>query len=269
LFPGIALGLLVVAFLRRWTGEHVSVARSLLLGIGCGAALHVSPALLLVLLGWMAFEIVWKRDRRKWLLVACVALGAIAALIPWGWRNYTVFHKLLFVRGNFGLELRIANHESAHADIDVTLAREADFRHPSANQAEAEKVRDLGEAEYMRQARNEALEWISRHPQEFLRLTLMRVIHFWCGPLRKPWTAAAITAVTLLALLGLRRNLPGLSSPQRTALLVPLAAFPLVYYVVSYVAHYRAPLEWMLLLLAGAEVWHWIKPRGKEAWNGR
>lgn len=260
-FPGIALGLLAVAFVSRWTGGRDSAFRSLLLGIACGVALHLSPPLLLVLSGWMAFEIVWRRDRRKWLLLACLALGSIGACIPWAWRNYTVFHELLFIRGNFGLELRLANHDGAHADIDVTVAREPNLRHPSVSLEEARKVRDLGEAEYMRQSRNEALDWINRHPREFLLLTMMRVVHFWCGPLRLPWTAAATTAVTILALLGLRRTLPALASPQRAALLIPLATFPLVYYFVSFVGHYRAPLEWMLLMLAAAEVRHWIEPR--------
>jgi hypothetical protein len=41
-------------------------------------------------------------------------------------------------------------------------------------------------------------------------------------------------------------------------LLIPLATFPLVYYVVSYVAHYPAPLAWLLLLLASYEVQSWI-----------
>jgi len=45
---------------------------------------------------------------------------------------------------------------------------------------------------------------------------------------------------------------------RRAALLIPLATFPLVYYVVSQVAHYPAPLAWMLLLLAGCEVQSWI-----------
>jgi hypothetical protein len=35
---------------------------------------------------------------------------------------------------------------------------------------------------------------------------------------------------------------------------MPLAMFPLVYYVVSYVGHYPAPLAWLLLLLAGYAV---------------
>ena len=269
LFPGIALGLLAVAFVSRWTGGRDSTFRSLLLGIGCGAALHLSPPLLLVLLGWMVFEMVWRRDRRKWLFLACLALGAIAACIPWAWRNYTAFHEFLFIRSNFGLELRLANHDGADADIDVTVAREPDFRHPSTSLEEARKVRDLGEPEYMRQSKNEALDWIRRHPQEFLLLTAQRIVYFWCGPLRRlSRTAAGITAVTIFALLGLRRVLPALTNPQRAVLLIPLAAFPLVYYVVSYVGHYRAPLEWMLLLLAATEVWHWIKPKGAlDSWE--
>jgi len=261
----IALGLLTVAFLHRWTAERGSAVASSLLGVGCGAAFHVSPPLLLVVAGFLIFELWWKRDRRKWFLSTCVVAGAIVACIPWTWRNYRVFHEFLFIRGNFGLEFRIANHTGADADIDVTYARAGTLRHPSENLEEARKARDLGEAEYMRRARTEALEWIGGHPAEFLRLTLLRAVHFWCGPLRFPWQAALTTTVTVLAFLGLRRALPGLSSPGRAALLIPLATFPLVYYLVSYVAHYPAPLAWMLLLLASTEVQHWIKPSGMEA----
>jgi len=254
----LALGLLTVAFLHRWTAERCSAAGSLLLGMGCGAAFHLSPPLLLVVLGNLIFELWWKRDRRKWFLSTCVAAAATLACVPWTWRNYTAFREFLFIRGNFGLELRIANHDGADADIEVTLGRDPVFRHPSVSLEEARQVRDLGEAEYMRRARNEALEWIRTHPAEFLRLTLMRFVHFWCGPLRLPWLAALITTVTVLALLALRRILPALTAPGRAALLIPLATFPLVYYIVSYVAHYPAPLAWMLLVLAGYEVQSWI-----------
>lgn len=167
------------------------------------------------------------------LLLGCVVLGTALACVPWAWRNYQAFHRLLFIRSNFGLELRIANHDRADADIDVTAAREKILRHPSQNIEEAEKVRGLGEVEYMRQARQEAMAWIRGHPGEFTRLTLMRVAHFWCGPLRRPWMAAAVTTVTILALLGLRHRLPTLTAPQRAAILVPLATFPLVYYLAA------------------------------------
>jgi 4-amino-4-deoxy-L-arabinose transferase-like glycosyltransferase len=252
----LAFAFLTTAFLRRWTTQQPAACRSLLLGLACGAAFHLLPPLLLVVLGYLGFEL-WRNPRRRqWLLSACVVAGAVLACAPWTWRNYMALHGLFFVRSNFGLELRIANHPGAAADIEVTLARAGTLRHPSENLAEAQLVRDLGEAEYNRRARREALSWIREHPAEFARLTLLRFLHFWCGPLRYPWLAAIFTSVTVLAILGLRRTLPALDAPHRAALLIPLAAFPLVYYVVSYVAHYPAPLAWLLLLPAGAEIHH-------------
>ena len=254
----LAFGLLTVAFLHRWTTHRTSSAASFLLGAACGAAFHVLPPLLLVVVGALIFELCRTRDRRRWLLSACVAAGAILACVPWTWRNYTTLHGFCFIRSNFGLELRIANHPGADADIELTWARNGTLRHPSENLEEARRVRDLGEAEYNRRARDEALEWIGNHPAEFMRLTLMRFVHFWCGPLRYPWLSVLFTSLTLLAALGLRRVLPSLDAPTRAVLLIALAAFPLVYYVVSYVAHYPAPLGWLLLLLAGCEVQSWV-----------
>ena len=257
----MALGLLTVGFLRRWSKERCSTGESLLLGIGCGAAFHLSPPLLLVVLGYLIFELWWKRDRRKWSLAGCVACGAILACVPWTCRNYRALNGFFFIRSNFGLELRIANQAGADADIEVTFAHLGTVRHPSENLEEAYLVRDLGEAEYNRRARNEALKWIRTHWGEFSRLTGMRFLHFWCGPLRFPWVAALFTTVTVLALLGLLHFLPALDAPDRAALLIPLAIFPLVYYIVSYAAHYPAPLAWLLLLLAAYEVQSWISRR--------
>ena len=106
----MALGLLIVAFLHRWTTERSSTAGSLLLGLGCGAAFHLLAPVLLVVLGYLIFELWWKRERRKWFLCTCVVAGAILACVPWTLRNYAAFHEFIFIRGNFGLELRIANH---------------------------------------------------------------------------------------------------------------------------------------------------------------
>jgi hypothetical protein len=73
--------------------------------------------------------------------------------------------------------------------------------------------------------------------------------------------ALLVTALTLLALAGAWRTLPRLAVPQRAALLIPLAAYPLIYYVVAYMGRYRVPLDWILLVFAGAEVWRWIARR--------
>lgn len=250
----LAFALLTVAFVNRWKVQRTAVPGSLLLGVGCGAAFHILPPLLLVVAGYLIFEL-WRNRERRWvLMVACIALGALLACVPWTWRNCHALQDLFFIRSNLGLELRIANHPGAHADIDVTLARQGTLRHPSENLDEARLVRDLGEAEYNRRARLEALAWIRDNPREFLLLSGLRFLHFWCGPFRFPLTAFFSTLLTVLALLGLRRILPLLDAPARAALLVPFAAFPLVYYVVSYVAHYPAPLAWLQLLLAAFEV---------------
>jgi drug/metabolite transporter (DMT)-like permease len=148
----IFLGLVAVVFLRRWTSGLGSLGASLLLGVASGVAFHLQPVLLPVVLGWMVFEVWWSRDSRKWRLSAVMVLGMVMACIPWGWRNYTVFDEVLFIRGNFGLELRMGNHERATGAMDVMVPR-GDFRHPRAHVEEAQLILELGEAEYMKRAR--------------------------------------------------------------------------------------------------------------------
>jgi hypothetical protein len=262
----VALGLLMVAFVARWISGRSTPAGSLLLGIAAGAAFHVQPALLTVVLGWMAFELWWSRDRRKWLLSALMTLGIVLACLPWGWRNYKAFDAVFFIRSNFGLELRMGNHDGAAAAMDVMDRRQGHIHiHPRALEAEAQKVQELGEVVYMRQAGREALEWIVANPGTFAELTASRAALWWLGPLYYPPGAFLVTALTILALLGAWLGFPALAVPQRAALLVPLLTYPLVYYFVAYMPRYREPVDWIFFLLAGAAVWHWIAGRRRRA----
>jgi hypothetical protein len=113
----------------------------------------------------------------------------------------------------------------------------------------------------MRQARAEAIDWIKANPGEFTRLTALRIAHFWCGPLHKPVTAAGVSALTALALLGLWCSRRTTTIPQRAALIIPLLTFPLVYYIVANMFRYRLPVHWIIIMLAAAAVWHWIRRR--------
>jgi len=255
----ILLGLTMGALARRWSDPRPQLRTAFAVGVGFGVAFHFAPALLLVLLGYMAWELVRRRDRGAVVAVAVILLGAALVCGPWAWRNWSVFGEAFFIRSNFGLELRLANHDGADADVEVLDAREGDaMPHPGCNLVEAEKVRELGEMEYMRQARREAFGWILAHPGEFARLTAARFVHFWFGPVRRPLAAVPFLLVTVLALLGLRRAWRTLTVSQRAVLLVPLAAFPLVYYAVVYMPNYPAPVAWILLMLAGAEVRGWF-----------
>lgn len=240
-FAGLALALLLAASLARWTSGECTILGAFLAGLGWGAAFHISPALLPVMLAFAVFELYWIRTRAAWRCTAVLLLGAVLACVPWTLRNYAVFGELFFIRDNFGLELRMGNHEGAAL-------------HPRIQPQEAGKVRLIGEVEYMRRARTDAIQWIRENPGTFVLSTGLRVVSFWFGPLHTPAQAAGLSLLTVLALLGAWRVLPLLNNPQRAALLLPLATFPLVYYFVNFMPRYRVPLDWILLLFAGAAV---------------
>lgn len=253
-FVALTLACMLAVFVTRWRGPGGSGTRALLLGVGLGIAFHLKPALLPVALACMAFELWWSREGRKWLRAGLMMLGVVLACLPWGWRNYTTFHTVFFVRGNLGLELHVGNHEGAHADIDVSVARRG-FRHPRIDLGEAERIREVGEAAYMGEKKEEALAWMRENPGEFLKLTAVRAVYYWSGPLHRPGQAAGYLALTLLALVGAWRVLPSLDPPGRAALVIPLATYPLVYYIVAYMPEYGEPTRWILFLLLGAALW--------------
>ncbi len=173
------------------------------------------------------------------------------ACVPWTLRNARALGGVFFVRSNFGLELRMGNHEGAGATLQES-ARGGTERHPRTDLAEAEKVARLGELEYMRAAGREAAAWIRSHPREFLRLTALRFAQFWLGPRDDLPVAAGTTLLSLLAVAGAARSFPRLDGLRRAAILVPLVTYPLVYYLVGYEARYRQPVDGLLLLLAAA-----------------
>jgi len=256
----VLLGLLVVAVVRRW--ESVPrPAGSLFLGLAFGISFHVQPVFLLVFLGYLGFELYWRSDHGKWRSAALVAVAALVACIPWGVRNYRAFDAVFFVRSNFGLELRMGNHEGAEASMDDPHFR-GGAPHPRTDPAEALKVREWGEVPYMREAGAAARAWIVSNPGDFTRLTAKRIGYFWLGPLNQPGIALLSVMLTGLALLGAVRVIRGLPRPGTAALLIPLLAFPLVYYLVPWQHRYRFPIEWILFLLAGAALIALVSPSG-------
>ncbi len=247
----VAIGLMAAAFLRRWESAPPTSGGSLALGLAIGLSLHVTPSLLPVALGFVAFELAWIRDRRRWRWAALTLLGTTLACVPWTWRNYGSLGGLFLIRSNFGLELRMGNHEGAGATLDLS-AKAGTERHPRTREDEARRVQQLGELEYMRAAGREATDWIRSHPREFLRLTGLRIAQFWLGPVDDLGVALGISVLTLLSAVGLWRTWPLLTVPAQAALLIPLVTFPLVYYVVGFEARYRQPMDGLALLLAAS-----------------
>lgn len=255
----VAMGLLLAWHVQLWRAPHRRLGGALPLGLVWGAAFHITPSLLPVMLGCLLFDVWWSRDRRKWASTVLTVLGVALACAPWTLRNYATFGEVFFIRSNFGLELRMGNHDGAVADVEVMDLREGRrLRHPRTNRDEARLLQEIGEVDYMRRARAEALEWIRRHPAAFLRLTAQRAFHFWFGAPSQAEMALGSALLSILAAFGLRRVWPGLDAAARAGFAIPLLTFPLVYYVVVFMPRYGAPLTGLLLVLAGAEVWGWM-----------
>lgn len=218
--------------------------------------LHVNPAGLFVLGGWL-----WaKRPARRWLVIYLLTFAA--ACLPWAVRNYTTLGVIGLVRDNLPLELYVSNNDISNPSMleNPGLAR----FHPNTSMEEARAVQALGEGAYMRDRGRRAMAWISAHPGPFLRLTALRVWRYWFPRIAvRPWQAALLALVTLLALPGLYRL------RRNPVFFAAVVLSPPIYYVIQSEPHYRYPLLWATVLAAGvtledAAVW-WRARRSLRA----
>ena len=215
-----------------------------------GLALLVNPALgsfLPVSLGWCCSEM--HRCKRKWLRPALLSVLACVAMIsPWLVRNRAVFGQWAFLRSNFGFEFALGNYHAS-------LGRGWGGSHPSGNQKEFQKYREMGEMAYIRLRQGQALEFVSEYPREFVALTAKRVLYFWDGSAMQYltaiswfWVPSSFVALSLLLLPAMliahRRNLYGWQMFFGILLL-----YPVPYYLTYSQVRYRHPIEPLLLLL--------------------
>src|SRR5579859_3507306 len=108
--------LLSVAFLlalRLKNSEGVKTWA--LFGIASGAIALSNPSLLSLLpfaVGWACYGRL--REHKKWMGPAAAAIVIfLLCVTPWMIRNYEVFGRFVFIRSNFGAELRLGNYEGA------------------------------------------------------------------------------------------------------------------------------------------------------------
>lgn len=225
-------------------------------GALCAVGALINPSLVAVLpaLGiWLALQL--RKRALPWLRVCAVAgFVFVAGISPWTIRNYVVFHKLIPLRSNFGLELWLGNNPG-------TVDNDSWDEHPNDDLKEGLKYKQLGETTYMDQKLHEATAYMRAQPAHDAVLIYHRFISTWLetwDPIQDSWATASLFArmeqvidvlYTILALLG-----AFFASRTKNRDLIPYVAvlffFPLVFYFTHASLRYRFPMDPIMIVLA-------------------
>lgn len=204
------------------------------------------------LLGWACYEL-HKRGQRWLAPAAASALLVVLVVTPWLVRNYEAFHKPVFIRDGFWLELYVGNvGNSLHWwNTDI---------HPAGSAEERAEYSQLGELGYMALKRQQALAYIEGNPGTFVRRSVRRAVFMWTGfwslnreyQQEEPYDKFNVFfcfPLTILMLFSFRRLVR--EKPDKAALFgILLVVFPLPYYLSHPDLTYRTPIEPLVVMLA-------------------
>ncbi len=247
-FTPLVLACLILLALKltEWPG----VRGWILFGALFGVAALANPTML----AFLPFCGLWiwrQRYRRGMASLGGVVAASLmfwAVLSPWLIRNFEVFGRFVFIRDDFGLQLRLGNWKGADGMLMAYLQ-------PNLNKLELEKFQRLGEIAYAESCKQAAFDWIKSNPGRFAIVSLKRFFYYWNG-VPKPtdsvspvdFRSSGFLATSVLALWGLGR---AVRQKRSGAWLFAglVLTYPTVYYFVFPHARYRHPIEPELTIL--------------------
>ena len=228
-------------------------------GVLYGTTVLSNPSVLTmfpVLLAWA----VWKAGRFTRAQVGRAALALVmllATVAPWTLRNFRVLHQPVLMRDGFWLEFWAGN-------TDDTSHSNPPWAHPASNPVEMAKYESLGEAAYMHEKQNLALDHLRHHPAAFAVQSSRRILRFWTGywsfshayleqeslDLPNVPFCCVLTSLMIVGLITLRRRNRQLALPFLALFLL----FPLPYYFTHASTDYRQPIEPEIVIMLACGV---------------
>jgi 4-amino-4-deoxy-L-arabinose transferase-like glycosyltransferase len=235
-----------------WLALEMEELRGVIPWIGFGLLWGVAALTNSSLIAFLPASGLWawyRRSKRGKPSIAGVTLAAIffcATIAPWLVRNYEIFGKFIFVRSNFGAELRLGNGPGA----DGTWMS---YLHPTQNKLALRQYEQMGEVAYVAERKHQAIEFIRADYGRFARLSLKRFVYYWAGRPRTSRVAALVEnsvflASSILAFWGLGRALRK-HRPGAWIFLWLLLSYPTIYYFVYPHSRYRHPIEPEMVIL--------------------
>jgi 4-amino-4-deoxy-L-arabinose transferase-like glycosyltransferase len=213
-------------------------------GLLWGIAALNSPSLLSFLpaAGLWAWYRRAKCGKKSLAGVVLASVVFFACITPWLQRDYRTFGKFIFIRDNFGAELRLGNGNGA----DGTLMLYLDPPHdPDAMR----QFQSMGELPYIAMRKQQAVDYIKADYGRFAGLCVKRFICFWASPPKptqpawlEPLKGSMFLGSSILAVWGLGRALRR-RQPGAWLFLWLFLLYPAIYYVVYAIPRYRHAIE--------------------------
>lgn len=178
--------------------------------------------------------------------VALASVFFVATIAPGLVRNYEAFGKFVFIRSNFGAELRLGNGPGA----DGTWMS---YLHPTQNSLALQQYEQLGETAYVAERKREAMDFIRADYGRFAWISFKRFVYYWAGRPRSSEMSAlvdnsAFLASSILAFWGLGRALRR-RQPGAWLFFWLMVCYPAIYYFVYPHSRYRHPIEPVMAIL--------------------
>ncbi|HYM77745.1 MAG TPA: glycosyltransferase family 39 protein [Candidatus Dormibacteraeota bacterium] len=183
-----------------------------------------------------------KAGKRSFGGVVLASVVFFACITPWLVRNYRTMGQFIFIRDNFGAELRLGNGNGA----DGTLMLYLDPLHDSYAM---QQFQAMGELKYIAMRKQQAVAYIKADYGRFAGLCVRRFLCFWAGPPRvtdPAWVGMAkdslFLASSVLMFWGLGRALR-LRREGAWLLFWLVLLYPAIYYFVYSIPRYRHSIE--------------------------
>ncbi len=183
-----------------------------------------------------------KRGKKSLAGVVLASVVFFACITPWLVRNQRVFGQFIFVRDNFGAELRMGNGPGA----DGTWM---EYLHPTQDVYALRQYQSMGELAYIAMRKKQAVAYITADYSRFTGLCARRFIYYWAGPPKatQPWWIndaknLLFLSSSVLMFWGLGRALR-LRKPGAGLLFWVILLVPAIYYIVFPSPRYRVPIE--------------------------
>jgi hypothetical protein len=195
--------------------------------------------------GVISLHTLYKGNPRLLIRLAAFPLGLLVAVTPWLLRNYHALGGLVPLRSNGGLEYYVSFWDGTGLALNDAIYA----FHPHQNEAEARKVRDMGEIAYNAELSRQTREWIRTHPERFRELTIRRFFGFWVFPEESLWKQVIKAILSVAGWLGFLLSLKRYGASM-LVLAAPLWAFPIPYYFHLVDPRYSYPAFWPLVFFS-------------------